>query len=106
VDLFRWKDAQFLDWDRHWKRRRKIKQSLCINAYQAKAGGDLMNLDAGTHVDPCWSVLNNLILGEGDAGAKACCNWREKVGKEHEGNTRSELGFSGCWVVGLSSLLF
>ena len=34
VELFRWKDAQFLDSDHHWKRR-KIKESLYINAYKA-----------------------------------------------------------------------
>mmetsp|Transcript_43926 Transcript_43926/g.64340 ORF Transcript_43926/g.64340 Transcript_43926/m.64340 type:complete len:108 (-) Transcript_43926:305-628(-) len=37
--LFRWKDAQFLDSDRHWKRR-AIKESLDIHAYKAKVGGD------------------------------------------------------------------
>ena len=75
MGLFRWRDPQFLDTDRHWKRR-KIKESLYINAYKAKAGGDLMNLEAGTQVDPCWAALNDLALEEGEKRVKACHKWR------------------------------
>ncbi len=71
VELFRWENAQFLESDRHWKRR-KIKESLYINAFKAKAGGDLMNLEAGTQVDPRWAALNDMILGEGQKRVKAC----------------------------------
>ena len=38
VELFKWDEAQFLDADCHWKKRRKIKESLYINAYKAKQG--------------------------------------------------------------------
>ena len=46
MELFKWDEAQFLDADRHWKRR-KIKESLYINAYKAKQGTSLMNLEKG-----------------------------------------------------------
>jgi hypothetical protein len=71
VHMFRWEGAQFLDSDCHWKRR-KIKESLFINAYRARQGGDLMNLEGGTRVDPCWKALNDLILEEGERRIKAC----------------------------------
>ena len=94
VELFRWKDGQFLDSDCHWKRR-KIKESLHINAYKAKAGGNLMNLETSTQVDPCWAALNDLILEEGEKRVKACHKWRERFGKERNGNGGGAGGSQG-----------
>ena len=92
--------AQSLDPDRHWKRR-KIKESLYINAYKAKVGGDLMNLEAGTQVDPCWAALNDLVLEEGEKRAKACHKWRERFGKEREGSGGGAGGSRGQRVTRL-----
>ena len=46
----------------------------------------MMNLEAGTQVGPCWAALNDLMLGEGEERVKACHKWRERFGKECEGN--------------------
>ena len=59
VELFKWDEAQFLDADRHWKRR-KIKESLYINAHKAKQGSSLMNLEKGARVDPCCAGAHSM----------------------------------------------
>ena len=65
MELFKWNEAQFLDADRHLKRR-KIKESLYTNAYKTKQRSSLMNLEKGARFDPCWGALNDLILEEGE----------------------------------------
>ena len=62
--------SPFTSMPTHWKRR-KIKESLYINAYKAKQGSSLMNLEKGAWIDPCWGALNDPILEEGDRRAKA-----------------------------------
>jgi len=56
-----WMGAVFLDSEMHWKKR-KIKESLYINAYDASNRmRDLMNLEKGCKIDPCWNVFNDAI---------------------------------------------
>ena len=71
MELFKWDEAQFLDADRHWKRRK------IINAYKAKQGSSLMNLEKGARVDPCWGALNDLMIldEEGERRVKARQKW-------------------------------
>ena len=48
-----WEGVTYLDSEIHW-RRRKIKESLYINAYDASAEvRGLMNLEKGIKVDAC-----------------------------------------------------
>ena len=61
----------------------------------------MMNLEAGTQVDPCWAALNDLILGEGRERVKACQKWRERFGKEREGSGGGVGGSRGQRVVRL-----
>ena len=71
MELFNWDGAQFLDADRHYWKRRKIKEFLYIYAYKGEQGSSLMNLEKGDRVDPCWGALNDLILEEGKRRVKA-----------------------------------
>ena len=89
VELFKWDEVQFLDADRHWKRR-KIKESLYTNAYKAKQKSSLMNLEQGAWVDPCWGALNDLILKEGERGVKARQKWLGRFGNKKLGKTRAQ----------------
>ena len=85
MELFKWDEAQFLDADRHCKRR-KTKGPFYINAYKAKQGSSLMNLEKGTRVDPCWGALNDLILEEGERRVKAHQKWVRRFGKKKLGD--------------------
>ena len=56
-----WEGCTFLDSERFWKKR-KIKESMYINAYDASNGlKDLMNLEKGCKIDPCWNEFNEII---------------------------------------------
>ena len=64
VELFRWKDAQFLDSDRHWNRW-KIKESLYINACKILVPMKLSEImasgDIGVRSLPgCWRGHHHL----------------------------------------------
>mmetsp|Transcript_28595 Transcript_28595/g.37455 ORF Transcript_28595/g.37455 Transcript_28595/m.37455 type:complete len:95 (+) Transcript_28595:284-568(+) len=59
-----WEGVTFLDSGIHW-RRRKIKQSLYINAYDASAKvRGAMNLEKGIKVDTCWNKFNEAFRGK------------------------------------------
>ena len=56
-----WEGTVFLDSERYWKKR-KIKESLYINAYDASNRlKGLMNLEKGCKIDPCWNMFNDVI---------------------------------------------
>jgi len=66
INCMDWDSAVFLDSDNHWKKR-KIKESLYINAYDAsnKLKG-LMNLEKGCKIDQCWNQFNDVIRGSAE----------------------------------------
>ena len=61
-----WEGVTYLDSEIHW-RRRKIKESLYINAYDASAEvRGLMNLEKGIKVDACWNEFNEAFRSEAE----------------------------------------
>ena len=60
-----WRDAVFIDKEKHWKGR-KIKEALYINAQNPKKTVDksrILNLEKGLDLDPIWETL--MISSEG-----------------------------------------
>ena len=56
-----WKDAIFIDRERHWKGR-KIKEALYINAQNPRKTVDkdgMLNLEKGMDMDPIWGGFND-----------------------------------------------
>jgi len=54
-----WRDAVFIDKEKHWKGR-KIKEALYINAQNPKKTVDksrILNLEKGLDLDPIWETL-------------------------------------------------
>ena len=61
-----WDGVSYLDSERNW-RRRKIKESIYINAYDASLEvKDLMNLEKGCKIDACWNEFNDFIKNEAE----------------------------------------
>ena len=56
-----WRDAVFIDKEKHWKGR-KIKEALYINAQNPKKTVDksrILNLEKGLDLDPIWGDFND-----------------------------------------------
>ena len=56
-----WRDAVFIDKEKHWKGR-KIKEALYINGQNPKKTVDksrILNLEKGLDLDPIWGDFND-----------------------------------------------
>ena len=49
-----WQEVSYLEHEEDWKKR-KIKEALYINAMDSK---EIMNLDKGFEINPCWNEFN------------------------------------------------
>ena len=56
-----WDDAVYIDREPHYMRR-KIKQSIYINALDAsEKHTKIMNLEKGVKTNPCWNEFNSEV---------------------------------------------
>ena len=59
-----WEAGTYLDSEIHWRRKKKINQSLCINAHDASAEvRSQMNLEKGIK-DDAWNEFNEAFRSE------------------------------------------
>ena len=59
--IISWENIAFLDQESNWSRR-KIKESIYINAVDpAQKPTQIMNLEKGKEVNPCWNEFNSFI---------------------------------------------
>ena len=66
INAMHWEGVTYLDSETFWKKR-KIKESLYINAYDASSEvRGLMNLEKGLKVDACWNEFNEAIRSEAE----------------------------------------
>ena len=49
-----WQEVSYLENEEDWKKR-KIKEALYINAMDSK---EIMNLEKGFEINPCWNEFN------------------------------------------------
>ena len=59
--IISWENIAFVDQESNWSRR-KIKESIYINAMDpSQKPTQIMNLEKGKEVNPCWNEFNSVI---------------------------------------------
>ena len=59
--IISWENIAFVDQESNWSRR-KIKESIYINAMDpSQKPTQIMNLEKGKEVHPCWNEFNSVI---------------------------------------------
>ena len=59
--IISWENIAFVDQESNWSRR-KIKESIYINAMDpSQKPTQIMNLEKGKEVNPCWNEFNYVI---------------------------------------------